>query len=248
MSWLVWNMRGIHQRDAVAHLQEMIRQHNISFLAILEPKAAHHELPRFAFRIGFQSWAHGCDDNSHIWILWKCGIQVEMLFISAQSITVKLQNHLSSYIYVSCIYANCLKRILRLLWEHLEYIASATQHDHIPWMIAGDFNVISSTVEKQGGGQIDLGAVHDFQNFTARHGFIDAGYHGENFTWCNNRRGRARIWERLDRVFMNIQLHTKYSSLVVHHIPRIISDHSPILIKLEGDIPKVSSGSIFQRM
>lgn len=108
--------------------------------------------------------------------------------------------------------------------------------------------MISSTIEKQGGGQIDLGTIYDFQHYISRKGLIDVGYQGENFTWCNNRRGRAHILERLDRVLINMQLQTMYTSLVVHHFPRITSDHSPLLIKLEGDIPKVSSGFIFQRM
>lgn len=76
-----------------------------------------------------------------------------------------------------------------------------------------------SIVEKQGGGQTDLGAIHDFQHCISRNGLIYAGYQGENFNWCN-RWGRTRIWERLDQVPVNLQLQTKCESLAVHHIVR----------------------------
>lgn len=111
MSWLIWNIRGIHQCYSVTHLQEVFRQHDIQFLAILEPKALHHELPRFAFSIGFHSCLHGDDGNSHIWLLWKSGIQVESLFISAQSITVNVKIQHDHSLFVTCVYASCLKRV-----------------------------------------------------------------------------------------------------------------------------------------
>ena len=32
---------------------------------------------------------------------------------------------------------------------------------------------------------------------------FDAGFSRSSFTWCNNRKGRARIWKRLDRLLIN---------------------------------------------
>lgn len=58
---------------------------------------------------------------------------------------------------------------------------------HVPWMVTGDSNGISSTVEKLGGRQTNLGAIHDFQHCMSHNGLIDAGYQSEHFTWCNNR-------------------------------------------------------------
>lgn len=71
MSWLVWNIQGIHQKDSTNYLKDMIRVYDIRISILLEPKAAHSELPRFAFSMGFTSWLHDAEINSHIWILWK---------------------------------------------------------------------------------------------------------------------------------------------------------------------------------
>lgn len=48
--------------------------------------------------------------------------------------------------------------------EHLDAVSPAQG----PWMLLGDFNVISSVVEKQGGVESDLGAIHDFQQCISR--------------------------------------------------------------------------------
>lgn len=121
--------------------------------------------------------------------------------------------------------------------EHLDAVSPAQG----PWMLLGDFNVISSVVEKQGGVESDLGAIHDFQQCISRNGLIDAGYIGENFTWCNNRQGRARIWERLDRALINLAWQRAFPAMTVHHLPRVISDHLPLLIKFHGTPPSLHS-------
>lgn len=141
---------------------------------------AHHELPRFAFSIGFHFWLHGGEGNLYIWILWKHDIHVEPLFISAQSITITVILQPDRQFFITCVYASCLKRVRRSLWEHLDLVAMSLRQNHKPWMIIGDFNVISSITEKQGGGQTNLGAIHGFQDCISRNGLIDAGYQGSN--------------------------------------------------------------------
>lgn len=81
-----------------------------------------------------------------------------------------------------------------------------------------------------------------------RNELVDAGFNGEAYTWSNNRRGQARILERLDRVLFNVDFQTDFSATSVHHLTRIYSDHSPLLVQLEGEVPRISSRFIFQRM
>lgn len=81
-----------------------------------------------------------------------------------------------------------------------------------------------------------------------RKGLIDAGYIGEAFTWCNNRRGHERIWQRIDRALFHLDFQGLFPSTSVQHLTRVTSDHSPLIIRLEGDTPKIAAGFIFQRM
>lgn len=132
--------------------------------------------------------------------------------------------------------------------ELLDAVHHSFQGHNQPWMLAGDFNIIVDSGEKRGGQNLDSGAMHDFQNFIHQNGLVDMGFIGDIFTWCNNRRGHARIRERLDRVLGNLEAQDLFPSCTVSHLPRITSDHSPLLVRWEVEVPQISAGFIFQRM
>ncbi|XP_060212097.1 uncharacterized protein LOC132639674 [Lycium barbarum] len=61
-------------------------------------------------------------------------------------------------------------------------------------------------------------------------GISDLGYFGSNFTWCNERKNNDVIWKRLVRVLANDDWTNLFYKTTVQHLPRISSDHCPILI------------------
>ena len=67
-------------------------------------------------------------------------------------------------------------------------------------------------------------------SFMETAGVFDAGFSRANFTWCNNRRGRAKIWKWLDRVLINGECAEVSSIVSVEHLARHPSDHTPIRI------------------
>lgn len=111
MSWLIWNIRGIHQWDSKSHLNEMIRKHQIQILVLLQPKVQHSEICHFVFSMGFPHWLHGGDTNTHNWIFWKDMTRVTMMDISPQSITIRMNLQDNQHLLVTFVYASCLKRI-----------------------------------------------------------------------------------------------------------------------------------------
>lgn len=113
MPWLLWDIRGIHQKDSTNHLKELIKTHDV-LLILFETKASHVELPRFAFIMGFSVWIHGTDINSHVWILWKGQLRMHTLFTS-QAITVEMGLSDNCTVIISCVYVSCLIRIRREL-------------------------------------------------------------------------------------------------------------------------------------
>lgn len=91
MTWLLWNIRGIHQRKNTDHLKTLLRQNSPQILVILEPKAVHSELSQFAYDMGFPYYLHGGGENSHIWVLWKNDVEISPIRVPSQAIVVQVR-------------------------------------------------------------------------------------------------------------------------------------------------------------
>lgn len=61
---------------------------------------------------------------------------------------------------------------------------------------------------------------------------VDLGDNGPKFTWTNKRK-RNPIFERLDRGCANPKRFQLYPNASLWHLPRITSEHYPILLRLE---------------
>lgn len=138
---------------------------------------------------------------------------------------------------ICVVHAICNNITRKLLWEEI-----STFRFSCPWMLSGDFNCVTCWEEKCGGNPINLNEVSDFNTMIANLGLEDGGYSGSKFTWCNNRLGRARILERLDRVLFDSQW---IASLIteVSHLHRTCSDHFPLLLNFG---PATSVGASFR--
>jgi hypothetical protein len=78
-------------------------------------------------------------------------------------------------------------------WNLLRFLNG--QYD-LPWCCGGDFNEIVRIEEKQGRISKPDSQMQPFRDALDACGFIDLGYIGAPFTWCNNRFSGATVWER----------------------------------------------------
>ncbi|XP_057444702.1 uncharacterized protein LOC130736943 [Lotus japonicus] len=75
-------------------------------------------------------------------------------------------------------------------------------------------------------------------------GLTDAGYSSYRFTWSNKRSIPASIEERLDYALINESWRALWPCVEVSHLPRLSSDHNPILVSCGHRRTEVSrSGS-----
>ncbi|CAM8930538.1 unnamed protein product [Rhodiola kirilowii] len=228
---LCWNIRGIGNVESQYYLKGILNQHSIDMLAILEPKINGVRISNIASFLGFPNFIEGADINDHVWLFWNDDVVVSNPIWNMQYLTVEVKS-LNDGESMACsfIYASCDKNVRQGLFDDLvEYSESVNW----PWMIAGDFNVISNWDEKKGGNQDDDGSMDAFNQFHMDAGVSDVGFKGNPFTWCNNQRGESRVWERLDRVLYNDQAFCKFPNMQVQHLDRVKSDHCPLLIDLE---------------
>ncbi|XP_057469671.1 uncharacterized protein LOC130758752 [Actinidia eriantha] len=98
-----------------------------------------------------------------------------------------------------------------------------------PWCMGGDFNEVRSISERQGCSNRDRGMA-DFNNFIDDMEVVDLQLLGRNFTWSSNQEGEK--WSRIDRFLLNFVWLDKFN-LKQWGLPITISDHCPVLIKLD---------------
>ncbi|WCJ24603.1 hypothetical protein M5689_006549 [Euphorbia peplus] len=124
-------------------------------------------------------------------------------------------------------------------WELVRMLKSL---DSKALMCFGDFNEIPWSSEKKGGLHRDDKNMVDFQDLMEECNIMDLDFVGDEYTWFNRRSGIDSIWERLDRVIVDTQWFNLFPGAQVTTLPRIDSDHNPIIIEM---IPP--SGQVRQR-
>ncbi|KAL8517455.1 hypothetical protein ACS0TY_015627 [Phlomoides rotata] len=72
--------------------------------------------------------------------------------------------------------------------------------------------------------------MRDFRYCLEQCELSDLGCVGNKFTWSNKQSGECNIQARLDRGLANPLWQSKFPQTVVRHLPRILSDHCPILV------------------
>lgn len=105
-----------------------------------------------------------------------------------------------------------------------------------PWVILGNYNTVWDQREKFGGRMVGSSSTPALYQLVLKFGFVDLGFIGPAFTWCNGWQGSRRIKERLDKGFLNLAWSELFPRALVHHLPRTTSDHCPIMLSTQGSI------------
>lgn len=224
---LCWNIRGVRRKGTMSHISHLLINHNIDILVLLEPMVDYTNLEQIKNQLKFDHYSHGGDINNKSWVLWKHYMSIDQIVWHPQHITCMALKDNNS-IVCSFVYAKCRRRQRIELWDSLINIAD---NNSTPWLVGGDFNIITMHNEKKGIHPLDVNATMDFNNFIMRAGLSDAGYCGHDYTWCNNRDGDDKVWERLDRFLVNGNYISNFALPKVTHLPRATSDHCPILFE-----------------
>ena len=88
-----------------------------------------------------------------------------------------------------------------------------------------------SNDEKLGGLLVNRTRISTFRNCIDNCGLMDLGFHGLRFMWTNKSPcWQTTIKERLDRGLGNAEWATLFPSAEIHHLPKVKSDHCPILL------------------
>ncbi|XP_070047517.1 uncharacterized protein [Nicotiana tomentosiformis] len=181
------------------------------------PMQQSRKLDRYRRHIGFAQAFVSISNKIWAFIDEKYDVTVEIN--SVQQLTLRLvDTEEQKEFMLTLIYAKCdaIERIE--LWDSL-----------------GDFNFIWDEEEKFGGLPVSLNEVDEFRHCMNTCNLTDLGFKGSIYTWWNRRAEEDCIFKRLDRCFANIELQQMWPGVDVTHLPKIGSDHCPILITCNPD-------------
>lgn len=101
---------------------------------------------------------------------------------------------------------------------------------------SGDFNVILSLEENNGGLEVWNRGMIDFRDCLLDLGLVDLRSIGETFTWWNKSHNDP-VYRKLDRVLVNEHWLREFPSGFSIFLPRGHSDHSHVITKLGIQLP-----------
>eukprot|EP00268_Persea_americana_P034025 TRINITY_DN33662_c0_g2_i1.p1 TRINITY_DN33662_c0_g2~~TRINITY_DN33662_c0_g2_i1.p1 ORF type:complete len:402 (-),score=60.83 TRINITY_DN33662_c0_g2_i1:2739-3944(-) len=225
---LFWNCRGIANTPTQMMLHHLITSHKPDLIFLTEPKTILSSSITINFHsLGFTS--SFSNQTNSLWCLFNPNqnFSFSLLAHSNQHITIEFADfHSSSLGLVTGVYRSTDNRIRRDLWDHLSKFSNTS----LPWCVIGDFNSILLASEKLSIKPSPSPSVKDFNDMVLSSGLKDLGFRGNSFTWANNRQGQAYVAARLDRAFTNSTWLDRFGDLMITHLPRLSSDHSPLIL------------------
>jgi hypothetical protein len=137
---------------------------------------------------------------------------------------------------ISFVYGPPYQKCSSDFWSQL---AEFGYDNFLPWLCIGDFNSITSSLDKLGGRPFNALSHNDFGYFMNAFGMIDLGFLGNPFTWSNHRQGHGLIKERLDRGVVSSQWLHEFPAISVTHLPAYSSDHNPLILNTVRPSPSL---------
>ncbi|XVF13155.1 hypothetical protein REPUB_Repub08aG0183800 [Reevesia pubescens] len=237
MTVLFWNCRGAGSTSFLSHVKELIRLHNVEILVVAEPRISGLAADKVIRKLRFNGHTKidAIGFSGGIWILWKSTIgQVQVFDKFEQGITLFIDNGSGVKWVFSAIYASHSPSLRESLWN---YLTNMDRLDNLPWLRMGDFNQVLASSEKQGGIPESSRRMKLFRVVLHARKLIDMEATGCRFTWSNNHPLSGLIKKKLDRSLCNELWRLAFPDACVRNLPRVKSDHCPILVSLQTSLP-----------
>ncbi|KAL8507343.1 hypothetical protein ACS0TY_018040 [Phlomoides rotata] len=112
----------------------------------------------------------------------------------------------------------------------------------------GDFNVVLGAHERSRGAGNPTRPSQEFRAFLDEAHLHDMDTVGSQFTWVTRQSNLGYMAARLDRVLVNDDFLDLWQTTFATVLPRVSSDHHPILLRLQATAAQVVRPFRFQQM
>lgn len=131
------------------------------------------------------------------------------------------------------VYASPDYMLRKQLWSDLDQVSLNIEG---AWIATGDFNSVLTVDKISCPGNWSAFKSSAFQDWIFQQGLIDVGYVGSKFNWTRGTQDISFKGARLDRALCNFEWNCLFPHVTVTHLPKVKSDHSPILINCDNSV------------
>jgi hypothetical protein len=238
MILLSWNYKGLAQSSTICALRAIIRSNHPDIIFLSETKT--NLASSILFQLGYSLFVQAPSSGSRggLLLAWHSDIKLTSLFVSHNLICVHcFSNSPDVKCLISFVYRSPYQKSGS---DFLSQLADFGFDSSVPWLCIGNFNSITSSMDKLGGQPFNGLAQNDFRQFMNSFGMIDLGFSGNPYTWSNHRQGHGLIKERLDRGIVSSTWLHAFPAISDTHLPDYTSDHNPLLLDTAIPSPSLS--------
>ncbi|GMP89308.1 hypothetical protein CsSME_00040946 [Camellia sinensis var. sinensis] len=120
------------------------------------------------------------------------------------------------------------------VWSSVE---AKFQHLQRPFIIMGDLNQVRGWAEKLSSHSRLIPGASAFNDLIFRNRLVDLPSQRVWYTWCNNHKESAAVYERLERVLASSTWTDNFPLFSLVTLPIQRSDHSPLLLDTNRMVP-----------
>ena len=115
---MFWNVRGVDNALTIARLRKLKRMHQVSLLAMCEPKAGRERLDFIRNRLGFRHAIS--NDESRIWVMYGQDYRCDLLVASRQFLALEVTHAVFRCSVVAVfVHTSCASLDREVLWQQL---------------------------------------------------------------------------------------------------------------------------------
>ena len=232
MSIMCWNCQGLGNRQTVQELGNITWAQDPTVVFLAETWLVEARLAGIRDSLQFSHY-HGVSKVNHgggLALFWKKYFNLRVVSSSTNQIDTVIFEGTDKAWRFTGFYGAPETHLRSVSWNLLRILQNQLA---LPWLCGGDFNELLKSHEKKGGRPLPYGQMQKFRDVLDECGLWDLGFVGKKFTWFKNYPSGC-IWERLDRAVSTVDWLDRFPASKEQSLVCGQSDHSPILILLEG--------------
>ncbi|XP_058752916.1 uncharacterized protein LOC131626114 [Vicia villosa] len=180
---LVWNCRGAASKAFYRYSKQYMDLYKHDLYVVIETRSDPSKLTKPMKRLGFDDCISmkNVGYSGGICVAWKADkMVVNLLHKETQFIHCRIKEHVVKEWLFTAIYASPNDSIRGILWDK---ICSLSKDMTEPWLLAGDFNDVASSLDKKGGAPVSHRKCKLFMDKINNCKLVHLETAGPKYTW-----------------------------------------------------------------